>query len=216
VIDRLLAYAGLALGLVNGVFLLRHYVRDRPSLRVEPIHPDTYQWWLRLPPGEYQGQQTRRYGFLPYIDVTNRGLRRVSLSSWRLCVRTRGLRRIELKPMNITEPIWQGERITKVFPVLGQKSPLYSGSTVVESGCGVSGVSYYVYECYGGQGWDPRIKGDRIHADVVVTDVFGGVSRTRFSFALKDLAFVEKFIEGITEIHRDKAGDPAGSGDAAT
>ena len=37
----------------------------------------------------------------------------------------------------------------KVFPVLGQKGSLHEGQTRAEPGSGVSGMAFYVYECYG-------------------------------------------------------------------
>jgi hypothetical protein len=39
-LKSLLDLSGLILGIVNGLFLLKFYVRDRPKLRVEPISPE--------------------------------------------------------------------------------------------------------------------------------------------------------------------------------
>lgn len=45
----LLQLSGLILSIVNGLMLLRFYLRDRARLTLHPIHPDTYQWWFTLP-----------------------------------------------------------------------------------------------------------------------------------------------------------------------
>jgi integrase len=128
------------LGIVNGLMLMKFYLRDKAKLTVEPVHPETYQWWFRHRDGDFQGNPTRRYGFITYIDVTNSGLRKVQLSSWRLFIRSRLRKWVELKPINMPEPsIAIGEH-RKLYPVLGQRGLNFEGDTTVESGgsCGKS------------------------------------------------------------------------------
>ncbi len=87
-IKEVLGLGALVLSIINGLALLRYHLRDRPKLTIQPVHPDAYQWWFKLPSGEYEGNPSRKYGFLAYIDITNRGLRKVSLDSWRLFIHT--------------------------------------------------------------------------------------------------------------------------------
>ena|SRR5437660_1657184 len=79
----LLDLSSLFLGIVNALFLLKFYLRDKPKLRVEPIAPQVYQWWFRMPDGRTETQSTRRYGFLAYVSISNRGLRKVELETWK-------------------------------------------------------------------------------------------------------------------------------------
>ena len=80
----ILESSALILSIVNGVILFRYYLRDKPELKVRSVYPDVYQWFFRLPSGEFQGHQTTKYGFLSYISITNKGIRDVSLDSWQL------------------------------------------------------------------------------------------------------------------------------------
>ncbi|TKJ47581.1 hypothetical protein CEE34_02940 [Candidatus Aerophobetes bacterium Ae_b3a] len=62
-LKEILGLSALILSIVNGLMLLRYYLRDRPKLAVHSIHPDVYQWWFKLPSGEFEGNPTRKYGF---------------------------------------------------------------------------------------------------------------------------------------------------------
>jgi hypothetical protein len=48
-----LALLVLMLAVVNGLMLLWRYATDRPILRVKAVYPSVYQWFFRLPAGEY-------------------------------------------------------------------------------------------------------------------------------------------------------------------
>ena len=197
-----LELSALILSIVNGCMLLRIYLNDRPKLTVHPIHPDVYQWWFTLPSGTHEDQQTRKYGFLTYIGITNRGLRKVSLESWRMFIKTVGLRQVELKPISIPEP--QGKLgksgNVKVYPVLGQKGPFFEGHTLIESGTSISGMVYYIAEFYGNGDWDPRIKDKKIKGEFAVKDVFGNKAHTKIVFSEISLEKVKSMIEGIEQI----------------
>jgi hypothetical protein len=97
---HLLELSALILGLVNGLILLRNYLRDRPKLVVWPIHPDAYQWYFTLPGGNHQGQPTRKYGFLTYMGIANKGIRDVAIESWRLHIKTEGHGWAELRSLS--------------------------------------------------------------------------------------------------------------------
>ena len=75
--EKLLQFAALILSIVNGLILIRVHIRDRAKLDIVPIHPDTYQWWFRLPDSTFEGHQSRIFGFLVYISILNRGYRAV-------------------------------------------------------------------------------------------------------------------------------------------
>lgn len=199
-----LSLSALILSVVNAFFLLKNHLRDRPILKVSAVHPEVYQWWFDLPEGEFEGKKTRKYGFLSYIKITNRGLRKVSLSSWRLYIKNRKLigKKVELKPMSIPEPIAKlgnSENI-KVFSVLGQGGPFHSGDTIIEPGTSISGIIYYVAEFYGDEVWNPKINGDKIKGNIVVKDAFGKKKSTKITFSKKSLDFINEIVEDIEKI----------------
>jgi len=201
VLKDVLALSALILSVINGLMLLRQYRRDRAILGVHPVEPEVYQWWFRLPDGEFNGTPTRNYGFLVYVDIVNRGLRKVALESWVLSVKTHAQRKAhELKPLSITEPIYECDSFTKIFPVLGQRGATHEGETVVDSGCGIAGWVYYRAEYYGDEKWNPVITHDKIEGTLVVSDILGGKTKTQVTFSKKDLETIQGFIPGIATI----------------
>jgi hypothetical protein len=199
-IKEILGLGALILSIINGLFLLQYYLRDRPKLSVHPIHPDVYQWWFKLPSGEYEGNPTRKYGFLAYIDITNRGLRKVSLDSWRLFINTVLGKQFELKPISIPEPKWEFPGGTKIWPVLGQRGLSFEGNTTIDGGCSIAGMVYYYAEFYGGEGWNPKIDNDKITGKLIIKDVFGNKSHAKITFSEIPLERVASMIEGIGKI----------------
>lgn len=200
---EVLEVSALLLSIVNGLMLLRAYLLDRPILKIYPVHPDIYQWWFRLPNGEYEGQVTRRYGFLIYVAIDNYGLRKVAVNSWRLFIRNhkRRWRKVELKALNIPEPTIHMEGVgTKVLPVLGQRGPAYGGDLMVESGSGITGTAYYVAEFWGHEGYNPIIKGGKITGTLVVRNVLGGKAKKTIVFSEQSLEEVKKIIPNIVLI----------------
>lgn len=199
----ILEIAALILTLVNGLMLLRVYLLDRPILRVAAVHPNTYQWFFRLPPGEHDGQAARRYGFLAYIDVINKGRRDVGLSVWKLRGRTKGYRQFEEEPLSIQEPqITIRGAYTKAYPVLGTQGALFQGETMVKSGASVSGFCYYVVEFFGHSNWDLRVHDGTTAAHMVVHSIFGNTAKTKVVFKEISLQKAEAVIPGIANIDR--------------
>ena len=196
----ILEISALVLAIVNGLMLFRSYFRDRAVLKVSAIHPEVYQWWFRLPGSEYQGQTTRSYGFLLYIGIANKGLRKVQLEKWRLIIRSASNKKIELKPMSIPEPSWENEVFTKYFPVLGQKGLMFGGATMVDAGCSISGMAYYIYECFGDKLFDPLIVNDTIRGSFEVNDVFGKKEKCKIIFSYKKLEYVQTIFKDIEKI----------------
>jgi hypothetical protein len=198
-----LQLSALVLGLFNGIFLLKFYIRDRPKLKAAPVHPEVYQWWFRMPDGNFQDQRTRRYGFLAYVSVANKGLRKVQLDDWCLWVRTGLLKRSGLQPLNMPEPeIKLGDQV-KFYPVLGQSGLHFDGETLVEPGCSIAGMAFYKYECYGAEVWDPRIHDGRIATTFIAKPVFGRKCRCNISFVEKTLAEINAVAPGIHLIFED-------------
>jgi hypothetical protein len=181
----LLELSSLFLGIVNALFLLKFYLRDKPKLRVEPISPDVYQWWFRMPDGKTETQPTRRYGFLAYVSISNRGLRKVELEAWQLCIKNRLNEEDRMSALNMPEPKITIGSQEKYYPVLGQKGMFGDGNTLTEPGCSTSGMVFTKYECYGGEGWDPAIHDGKISTTFVVTDVFGGKCSCGIEFSQK-------------------------------
>lgn len=199
-VKEILGLGALILSIVNGLALLRYYLRDRPKLTINPIHPEVYQWWFKLPGGEYEGNPTRKYGFLAYVGIANHGLRKVSLTSWRLFLNTVVGEQVELKPISIPEPKGELSIGTKMWPVLGQKGLVFEGNTVIDSGCSIAGMTYYVAEFYGGEGWSPKSDEGKITGKLVIEDVFGKKSHSKIVFSETPLERVKSMIEGIEEI----------------
>lgn len=200
----LLELSALVLSIVNGFMLLKFYLRDRARLTVLPIHPDVYQWWFRRPDGRFEDKLTRRYGFIVYIAIQNSGLRKTQLTSWRLFIKTRLGRWNELKPLNMPEPSSEIGSHVKLYPVLGQRGEHFQGETLVDSGCSTSGMVYYVYECYGGEGWDPRITDQQITGEFRISDGFNRRAKCEVRFNLKPLDYIRSFAPGIETIDENQ------------
>lgn len=198
--DSVLSYAALILSIVNAIMLLRHYIRDRPILVVNPVLPDVYQWWFHLPAGEYDGIGTRRYGLLLYIGIANKGLRNVTVDRWRLWITTQGGKRVELRAMNLPTPTLGCPAFVKTLPVLGQKNEVFEGNTDVQSGHSIAGMAYFTYECYGDTTWDPRLKDGMVACTFNIKDVFGGTAEATLSLKRKSLDEVKKMVPDIEKI----------------
>jgi hypothetical protein len=191
--------AALLLSIINGLMLLRFYTRDRARLRVDPIHPNTYQWWFELPPGQFEKQTTRRYGFLVYVGIRNSGLRKTQITSWRLSIRS-ARRWHELKPTSMPEPTIDIGTHAKCYSVLGQRSVSFDGATAVDAGGSISGMAYFLYECYGGTTWDPQMLAENIKGSFRIEDAFGHRAKCKILFAKKSLHEIETFSPGIQAI----------------
>lgn len=196
-----LGLAALILSIVNGLMLLRHYLRDKAELKVRPVHPDVYQWWFRLPAHKYQGNPTREYGFLAYVTVVNHGLRKVSLDSWNLFIDTPASGEYELKPLNIPEPkVELGESgHVKALPVLGQRG-LFSGETMIDSGDKISGMAYYVAFFWGDGDWNPQIVEGKIKGKFVIKNAFRKKTSCTIVFSEISLEKATSMIPGIEKI----------------
>jgi hypothetical protein len=203
-LKTLLETAALILGLVNGLILLWYFLRDHPRLVVKPVHPEVYQWYFRLPDGEYDGMPSRRFGFLLYAAISNRGLRNVALSSWRLRLKAGNGKDCKLHPVNLPcEPmvnLVEADTI-KIWPVLGQGGILpASGQTMVVSGDSVSGMVFYLYECFGHPEWDPKQQDGIITGTFQVKSVFRNKAKAKISFHEKPLEEIEKMVPGISKM----------------
>jgi hypothetical protein len=193
--------AALILSVVNGFILVWNFSRDKPKLAVAPVLPVVYQWFFSLPNGEYQGQKTRKYGFLAYLAISNRGLRGVSVNSWHLYLKIADKKSIELKPMSIPEPkirLGQSDH-AKVYRVLGQKGQLFEGDMEVKAGISISGFAYYIAEFYGGDKYNPQIVDGKAIGVVVVKSVFGNTAKTKIQFT-ENLDKAKMMIHDIDKI----------------
>jgi hypothetical protein len=181
--------------------LLRGYLRDRPILKVSAVHPGTYQWSFSLPDGEHEGHSTRRYGFLAYIDIINKGRRDVSLGSWNLRGRTKGWKRFETQPVSIPEPqIPIRDAFTKAYTVLGSYGQHFQGETTVKSGASISGFCYCVVEFFGGPQWDLQRQGNTTAAEIVIQSVFGNTANVKITFREISLEKANAIIPKVANI----------------
>jgi len=196
-----LELSALILSIINGLMLLRSYLRDKPKLTVRPIHPDVYQWFFTLPSGKYLDQTTRRYGYLAYVSIANKGLRDVTLDSWRLHLKTISGKWFELKPVSIPEPEIRltPSGILKAYPVLGEKGVHFKGGTMVRSGGSITGFVYYIAEFYGGY-WNPLIENGKSIGKIIVRSIFGDKASTEIVFREIPIEEVRKMIKDIDNI----------------
>jgi len=206
----LLNVSALVLGIVNGLFLLKLYLRDRPKLEVQPVNPEFYQWWFSMPGGRHNEDKTRRYGFLTYVDVVNKGLRKTELDSWWLCLQTKEQGKHRLNPINMPEPKATIGELVKFYPVLGQKGINWHGSTLTEPGCSITGMVFCEYECYGGESWDPVIHNGKISATFVAKSVFGQTCRCAIEFSEKSLDEMKAMAPGIHLTSKSQKNDSPG------
>jgi hypothetical protein len=59
---------------------------------------------------------------------------------------------------------------------------------------------YYIYECYGGEGWDPKVTGQQVKATFRVSDGFKGKAKCDVRFTRKSLEEIKAFAPGIDMI----------------
>lgn len=181
-------------------------MRDKPKLVVSPVHPETYQVWLRLKDVQKNGQTWRRYVFLSYFSVANRGLRDVSVDEWQLRIKNR-LRLIqyrhkkkELKPYNIPEPqLPLGDAHVKSIKAFGQSTQNYqSSSSMVKSGDSVSGMSCWLYSVCGHDRWDPETdQKNNIAATLKIRNIFGATVQCKIVFREFSIERLKKMIPTI-------------------
>jgi hypothetical protein len=198
----LLAASALILSVVNGLILVWQFLRDRPKVSVEPIHPKVYQWYFKLPPGEYDGYQTRKFGFLAYLAIANRGLRDVAVNFWHLYIKTKNAGLQELLPYSIPEPrVELGESgMGKVYRVLGASGVFFRQDMMIKSGASVGGFAYYVAEFYGSDEYNPLIVDGEAKAKILIKTVFGNKATTNISFREISLDDATKMVPGIDTI----------------
>ncbi len=197
--QKLLQSGTVALTIVNGLFLLREYLRSRPRLGVSPIHPDVYQWWFKLPDGVNDGQVARRVGFLTYVGISNLGYRAVTFTQWRLTVKSASGHPIELRSMNLPSVQLDLKSVIKVFRILGQATDQHQPSQRLESGDSTSGMSFFVYEVHGDLSWDPRIVDGQIVGRFVLLDVFKSQATCDVVFRERSYEHMKKMIPGLDD-----------------
>ncbi len=201
-VDDVLQYLSLALGVANSFLIARQHLRDKPKIRVYFIHPDVYQWWFELPPGDYKGSPTRRFGFLLYVAIANSGLRADTLVSWRLYMRARNGQQYELQPRNLPTPIAKSvvPGHAKVWNVLGQQGLYSSGETRVEPGSSIGGLAYYLMEVWGSESYDPEVRDGKIRATLKVSTVLGHQAKGTVVLQHQPLEKVEEILPGLRDI----------------
>lgn len=199
-IQRGLELSALILSIVNATILIWYFLRDKPKLVLNPVHPEIYQWWFRLPDRKYKGLSTRRFGFLIYPGIANKGLRKTTINEWRLELRLGNFKKEEFKPLNIPQPQLKIGDQEKYFNVLGQVGIFSDGKTEIDSGSSISGMVFYTYECYGHDSWNPKVQNnDTIKAKFRVKEVFGNSTMKKLTLRKKTIAEIEKFIPNFQD-----------------
>jgi hypothetical protein len=205
----LLQGSALILSIVNGLMLLKSYLQDRPKLVVKPIHPEVYQWFFRLPSGMLDGHQTKKFGFLAYLEICNKGLRDVAVGGdiCDLLLNIYDGKIATLKPLSIPEPrITLGRsRTPKAYQVLGIKGEFSTGETMVKSGDTLSGFAYFIFEYWGWDEWDLVSGEGTIIGTIVVTDVFGNKTSTQVVFKEISLDRARAMVSDIDTIDSESS-----------
>ncbi len=127
----------------------------------------------------------------------------MSFESWGIKIKAKGGEKLELHPISIPQPsgILGDSENVKLYPVLGQRTLLFEGSTMVKSGDSASGMAYYMAEVYGDEGWGPAITGDgKVQAELDIDDVFDKKASCKFWFSEISLERAEKMVPGIAKI----------------
>jgi len=78
----------------------------------------------------------------------------------------------------------------------------FDGDTLIDAGCSTSGMVFYIYECYGGEGWNPEATGQKINAIFQASDGFNGKAKCTVSFTRKSLEEMKAFAPGIDVIDK--------------
>jgi hypothetical protein len=73
---------------------------------------------------------------------------------------------------------------------------------MVDAGCSTSGMVYYLYECYGGDGWNPESKDQQVRGKFEATDGFQRKARCSIMFNYKSIDDIRSFAPGIDEIDK--------------
>ncbi|KAA0206552.1 hypothetical protein EDM68_01605 [Candidatus Uhrbacteria bacterium] len=150
----------------------------------------------------YEGQGTKRFGFLLYMGIANKGKRITTLTSWRLQVVTSHGESPQLKPLTIPEPMLISDSVGKKFAqVLGVRGQYFLGETTVRPGESISGFVYYVYEYWGDKEFGPKITNDKIHVTFRVQDVFRKKKKVKIQTSEKPLSEIERIIPEIATIN---------------
>lgn len=150
-----------------------------------------------MPSGRHDGEETRRYGFIAYVDILNKGLRKTELDSWWLYLRTEGQGKHRLEPINMPEPKVTIGDLVKHYAVIGQKGVNCDGGTLVEPGCATTGMAFFEYECYGGKSWDPAIRNGRISATFFAKGILGKTCHRVIEFTEKSFDELKAMAPGI-------------------
>jgi hypothetical protein len=157
-----------------------------------------------MPDGTFNNIPTRRYGFLIYISIRNKGTRDVALFEWQLIINTLAGKQIELHPISIPEPqlpLGQTQN-TKMWPVLGCKGVYHEGDTMIRSGDSIGGFAYYVAELYGSDDWNPTIVNGKTTSRIRVRGVYGKPSKAKITLTEKPLDEISKFIPDIDKVDK--------------
>ena len=107
----------------------------------------------------------------------------------------------ELRAVNIPEPVLKMGSHGKVYPVLGQKGVIHEGHITAEAGSGVSGMVFYVYECYGDEAWDPRVKDGKI-LGALQCEMYSAEKRSAISSSVRKDLIVSKNLSPILRTFR--------------
>jgi hypothetical protein len=99
---------------------------------------------------------------------------------------------LELKAYNVPEISVPIGTHLKRFPNLGQRTLNFEGDTVIDSGTSISGMVYYVYECWGHSEWDPEIRDGQIMGTFITTNAFGQKNKCRIRFSERPLDEIKK------------------------
>jgi len=203
-LEKIGIIVALVLSIANTILIIKKLINEfksKPKLIIEVLHPDEYQWFFKLPPGNYRGISTRNYGFISYISISNKGLKETSLASWYLDLKIYNNNFARLHPISIPEPVIKLGKTdnVKIIPILGVKGFFHDGKTNIKPGNHISGMSYFFASFYGDEYYNPIFKDNKTLGKFVITDGFN--KKTESDIFFSEISF-EKIKEIIPEIDK--------------
>lgn len=186
------------LALTNSFILIQNYLTNKPKLITRLTH--NHVWWTKLPDTVIDDKKVATYGFILYINVLNKGKRRVAIDTWNLELKTIMGEKVRLNrlpiPMAI-QPLKDGSSVA--YSILGHPNEVDDGSLMVESGDCITGLSFFAERFFVESQITPvfNIEDNKIKAKLIVKDVFGKKSTKKFWLAYKDFDEINKIMPNL-------------------
>jgi len=200
--------SALLLSIVNGLILVFNFLKNRPNIVLNPKlseNPENNYFFV-MPTLETNGLAIRRYCFITYITIINRGSRSTSLLSWELQVII-GDKKVRLLPVTVPsiQFAFSEAGIMKKFTPLGMGDK--KEGLLLQSGEIKRGFSCYIIEFISNRDLKIDPNGGKIKAKMIITDSFGKEITTSCSITEISYSIGNLMIPGVGDIFLDEVHD---------